>query len=332
MGLFSILGERIKDSIGPHLAIELPSSSIRIPAHYIVFDIETTGFSRTNDRIIEISAIKYSHGKPIEKFHTFINPERHIPNSITRLTGISNADVQSAPCILEAKADLLRFFERETLVGHNIKTFDIPFLEAQLSYHFSNRLIDTLHIAKQVFPYLPSYKLSVLDQILQLGNLEHHRAENDVIVNNALLLACVNPQKYKKRVNDPDVLANIEIERRDPYPKIDIHAFTPTNPEITPCTQLTGKCVAFSGELSILREDACQIAVDAGAILKSRVSRKVDYLVLGIVDPMFLDEHGMSSQQRTARQLIRSGEAKIKIIDEAEFMRLASPTNKVITK
>ncbi len=303
---------------------------VHIPDRYIVFDIETTGLSRTNDRIVEIAAIKYSHGKSIETFHSYVNPGRHIPNYITRFTGIHDADVQNAPRILEIKTSLLLFFGTDTLVGHNIKTFDIPFLEAQLAHHIGNNCIDTLHLSRQVFPGLPSYKLSVLDQVLQLGMLEHHRAENDILVNNSLFLACAEPEKYKDRVRNKDVLNNFAIEKNGFYPQIDIHSFTPTNPEAVPSTLLTGKSVAFSGELNLLREEAYQIAVDAGAILKSRVSRKVDYLVLGIVDPMYQDENGMSSQQRTARQLIDSGETYIKIIDEAEFLRLASTKNEIV--
>lgn len=303
--------------------------SVRVPDQYVVFDIETTGLSRTDDRIIEIAAIKYAHGEPIENFHTYVNPGRHIPNHITRFTGIHDADVQNAPRILQIKSSLLLFFGANTLVGHNIRSFDIPFLEAQLFHHIGNPCIDTLQLSKQAFPGLPSYKLSVLDQVLQLGMLEHHRAENDILVNNALFLACTEPEKYKNRVHNKDVLNSLVIEKNGFYPQINIHSFTPTDPERIPSTPLTGKCIAFSGELNLLREEAYQIAVDAGAILRSGVSRKIDYLVLGEIDPMYQDDNGMSSKERTARQLIDSGEANIKIIDETEFLRLASSKNEI---
>lgn len=323
--------ELMQDKIDSGKDLSRYSASIKfsIPKQYIIFDIETTGLSRTNDRIIEIAAIKYSHGEAIETFHSYVNPGRHIPNYITRFTGIHDADVQNAPRILEIKNSLLLFFGTDTLVGHNIKTFDIPFLEAQLAHHIRNNCIDTLQLSKQAFPGLPNYKLSVLDQVLQLGMLEHHRAQNDILVNNALFLACAEPEKYMDRVRNKDVLNNLVIEKNSFYPQIDIHSFTPTNPEAVPSTPLTGKSIAFSGELNLLREEAYQIAVDAGAILKSRVSRKVDYLVLGIVNPMYQDESGLSSKERTARQLINSGEANIEIIDESEFLRLASSKNEV---
>lgn len=312
-------------SLNNSSVLPVPAHKVNIPDHYVVFDIETTGLSRQNDRIIEIAANEYLHGALVREFHSYVNPGIRIPNAITRLTGIRNTDVLNAPTIQEVKKDILSFFGNAVLVGHNINVFDIPFLQAQLNCAIANKRIDTLHLAKNVFPGLPSYKLSVLDQILELGGVQHHRASRDIIVNNALLFACATPQRYQHRTSDPSVLNNLVIEQRNLYPSIDIHSFTPTDPEAIPNTSLTGKNIVFSGELNMLREEAYQIAVDAGAILKGCVSKQVDYLVLGVVDPRFLDEDGMSSKERTALKLIRSGEGKVKIIHESEFLSLASP-------
>lgn len=302
------------------------SAHISFPDHYIVFDIETTGFSRTNDRIIEIAANKYHNGILTKRFHTYVNPGVRIPSGITRLTGIHNSDVLGAPSISQVKGELLAFFGTMVLVGHNINTFDIPFLEAQLGCAIPNLRIDTLPLAKNTFPGLPSYKLSVLDQVLQLGSVEHHRAGNDILVNNALLLACKEPQKYQHRINDKNVLNNLVIEKREAYPKIDVHSITPTDPHHIPNTHLTGKCIVFSGELNLLPEEAYQIAVDAGAILKTAVSKKVDYLILGEVDPRYIGEDGMCGKQRKALELIESGDGKIQIINEQKFLSLATST------
>lgn len=296
-----------------------------LPPRYIVFDIETTGFSRTNDHIIEIAATEYVDGRPTKTFHRYVNPRKHIPSGITRLTGVRNSDVSNAPIISAIKWDVVNFFGSAPLVGHNIRAFDLPFLETQLNYHFQNPLIDTLQLSQKVFPGLPNYKLPTLNHILGLANLEHHRAENDIIINNALLLACSMPQKYMQRIKDPYILNSIPIEKRDLFVKPDIHDFSPVNPIAASVGPLAGKYIVFSGEFNILPEEAYQIAVDAGAILKSNVSKKVDYLVQGYVDPQFLDENGWSNKQRTARKLIESGEGKVKIISETEFLKLASP-------
>lgn len=294
-----------------------------IPRHYIVFDIETTGFSRADDRIIEVAANEYVDGEIANRFHSYINPKRHIPNFITRLTAITDADVSNAPTIQEIKYDLLQFFGNTPLVGHNINTFDIPFLEAQLNCHIGNKRFDTLSMAQNAFPGLPNYKLFTLDQVLELGGGEHHRAEHDIVINNALFLACLNPKQYKHRITDPQILNNIVIEERPTlHQKIDIHSIHPTDPEAIPDTALTGHGIVFSGEFSRLPEDMYQIAVDAGAILKNQVSRKVDYLVQGFVEERYLDENGMSNKQRTANKLLEEGH-NVKIITETEFIKLA---------
>lgn len=294
-----------------------------VPDEYVVFDLETTGFSRKNDRIIEIAANRYSKGKIVAQFHSYVNPGRLISAQITNITGIRNADVKSAPTIDRIKKDILEFLGDYVLVGHNINVFDIPFLECQLDCKITNDRIDTLNLSKKVFPGLPSYKLTVLDQILQLGLLDHHRAENDILVNNALFLACFSPDKYNARISDPDLLNSINIESVSFYPSIDVTSFEPTDSNAIPNTQLVGKCVCFSGIFDLSREELCQIAVDAGATLKSKMSKNVDILVLGETDPYYADENGMCSKERTAREYI-SGGHHIKIIDETEFIRLAA--------
>lgn len=291
---------------------------------YIVLDIETTGFSRQNDRIIEIAADKYCNGQLIEQYHTYVNPGFLVYPHITQLTGITNAMLKDAPSIQQVKKDFLSFIGSATLVGHNIISFDIPFIQNQLNTDIRNNVVDTLRMAKDVFPGLPSYKLSFLDQALHLGGLEHHRAKNDIVITNALYLACKNPQSYIKYIRDKKAISQIPIEpKRKWHTQVDIHSIVPTDPNATPNTPLTGKCIVFSGVFSMPTESAMQIAVDAGAVLKSHVSRKVNYLVVGAHNPEFLDENGMTSKQRAATKLIAEGQADISIIDEKDFLNLA---------
>jgi DNA polymerase III epsilon subunit family exonuclease len=296
----------------------------KLPHTYIVFDIETTGLSRTQDRIIEIAATRYEEGSAVDTFHAYVNPGRHVPNFITRLTGIRNSDVAESPDIMAVKPDFLRFVGTTPLVGHNINTFDIPFLEAQMGHIFPNQLIDTLPLAKHAFPGLPNYKLVTLNHVLGLGGEQAHRAGADVSVNNALLHACYSPKRYAKRISDPSILDTIPADSRNLNYRPDIHIFSPFDPAKVPSTSLSGKGIVFSGEFNLLREEVCQIAVDAGAILKSSISRKVDYFVLGYVDPKHRGEDGLGSKERAAHQLIASGNGNLQIIDEQTFLRLAA--------
>lgn len=121
-----------------------------------------------------------------------------------------------------------------------------------------------------------------------------------------------------------------KAEERSPkrlgYHDIDIHSIRPTSPESRPNTPLSGKNIVFSGYFSIPIDSVMQIAVDAGATLKSRVTKNTDYLVVGIQDQSFLDENGLSSKEATATKLNQHGEADIKIIDEKTFLGLTTAT------
>lgn len=307
----------IKKESRPYIPpVELPLD------HYIVLDIETTGFSRSDDRIIEIAANEYRNSVIINQYHTYINPMMHIPIPISRLTGITDSDVQNAPKIDEIKHDFLLFLGEAPLVGHNISIFDIPFLETQLGITISNRKYDTLTIAKRTFPGLSCYKLSYLDQALHLDGLEHHRAANDIAINNSLFLACANPNQYRPLLTK-SALSKIQIEPPATiYCSVPISSITPTDPQKIKHTHLTGKTIAFTGEIVTLRKDAMQMAVDAGAILKSCVSGKLDYLVVGEQSSKNVSESGMSAKQLKALELIEAGNTRLHLIGEDEFLSL----------
>lgn len=161
-------------------------------SEYIVFDIETTGFSRTTDEIIEFAGVKYTDGVESDRFHTLIKPNCSIPPKITALTGISDEAVASAPAWDEVSASIQDFIGNTPLIGHNVKAFDVPFLESKLGIALDNKVIDTLPLARKAFPDLPRHKLDYLKSVLDLGAGASHRADSDVETTHALLLACLD--------------------------------------------------------------------------------------------------------------------------------------------
>ena len=96
----------------------------------VIFDLETTGLSPRFNEIIQIAAIRMRHGEPLaeERFETFVCPQTRIPGFITSLTGISNEDVRGAPPCLEAVQSFSAFVGTATLVAHNGRRFDLPFI------------------------------------------------------------------------------------------------------------------------------------------------------------------------------------------------------------
>src|SRR5699024_7825482 len=131
---------------------------------YIVFDIETTGFSSIRDRIIEIGAVKVVNGKIVDRFSTFVNPERPIPFEITNLTSITDEMVMGSPNIETVLPQFLEFVGDGVLVAHNAG-FDMGFIEQNCREQgLSDRFVyvDTVALARVLLPTLSKYKLNIV--------------------------------------------------------------------------------------------------------------------------------------------------------------------------
>lgn len=154
---------------------------------YVVFDLETTGLSPINDNIIELSALKVKGGKVTETFSTLVNPGRRIPASASRINGITDDMVADAPPIQDVMTDFLAFIQGEVLVGHNIKSFDLKFINAAAEQLFgfpiNNDYIDTLYMSRRCLPQLRNHKLVDISAHFQISSEGAHRALNDCIMN-----------------------------------------------------------------------------------------------------------------------------------------------------
>ena len=95
---------------------------------YVVFDLETTGISRTFDEVVEISAVKVRSGQVVDEFSTLVNPGRHIPAGASQVNGITDQMVADCPLFSQVLQEFLNFTEGLTLVGHNIASFDMKFI------------------------------------------------------------------------------------------------------------------------------------------------------------------------------------------------------------
>ena len=148
---------------------------------YVVLDLETTGLSKRRHRITEIAAVKCRGKAVIGEFQTLVNPERHIPSFITRLTGIDDDLVKDAPTIDKVLPSFLDFLNDAIIVAHNA-TFDYGFIEHNARRYgrtLSNERLCTRKLANRMLPELPSKKLGAICESLEIVNDQAHRAMAD---------------------------------------------------------------------------------------------------------------------------------------------------------
>ncbi|MDO4302908.1 MAG: PolC-type DNA polymerase III [Bacillota bacterium] len=150
-------------------------------ADFVVFDIETTGFSPVSNRIIEIGAVKVQGGEITDRFSAFVNPDVPIPFEIEKLTGINDSMVMDAPFIETVLPQFLAFCEGAILVAHNA-SFDMSFIRenAQRQGIWKEvTYVDTVGIARILLPHQAKHTLDAVAKTLNVSLENHHRAVDD---------------------------------------------------------------------------------------------------------------------------------------------------------
>jgi len=149
---------------------------------FIAFDLETTGTVPGVDQIVEIGAVRFINGEPEAIFATLIDPQRPIPPGASNVNGIFDEMVKGKPIIEAVLPSFAEFCGDDLMVAHNAP-FDAQFLIADIKKYETSApkgvVIDTLPIARKVFPGLPNYKLGTLVQYLKIESKDFHRAEAD---------------------------------------------------------------------------------------------------------------------------------------------------------
>jgi ATP-dependent DNA helicase DinG len=159
---------------------------------FVVIDLETTGNSpKKGDRIIQFGAVIIENGKITGRFSSLVNPLQQIPAFIEELTGISDSMVKDAPLFEEIASQVSDLLEDAYFVAHNV-LFDLSFLQEELliSGHegFYGPVIDTVEMARILYPSADSFKLTDLAQREELQHDRPHQADSDAQVTAELLL------------------------------------------------------------------------------------------------------------------------------------------------
>lgn len=168
--------------------------------------------------------MKYKNGEVIDEFSCFVNPQKHIPQRVTEVTNITDDMVKDAETIEKVFPKILDFIKDSVLVAHNAG-FDIGFLKQNakvLGYEFDYTYIDTLSLAKDLFPDYKKYKLGKIAENLGIKVEVAHRALDDVDTTVKVFRVMLDMLKKRgaKKVDDIDEVSSTEESKKDAYKKL----------------------------------------------------------------------------------------------------------------
>lgn len=294
-------------------------SLFEIPTDYTIVDLETTGLSPATDVIIEVAAFKYKNNELTDKYTTLIKPIDkdtetviHIDDFVTNLTGITNEMVSTAPTFKEISKDLYDFLSKEVIVGHNVN-FDVNFLRENflsLDMPFPNNYVDTLRLARRLFPELPHHRLSDLSDHFGLKGVDH-RAVGDVKMTKEVLEIFRNHVR-ENNINLADFLNH----------RLDLKKIVVSKPDnLDPSHMFYGKNIVFTGALEkYTRAEAAQIVVNIGGICQNGINKSTNFLVIGDMDAKTIKD-GKSKKVKKAEEKILEGQ-DLQILTESVFYDL----------
>lgn len=194
--LYGVEGYMVDDDT----KIVLNPSQYTLDDEFVVFDIETTGFSPDNDNIIEIGAVKIKDGKIIDNFSELIDPNRKLSSKIIEITNITDDMLLGKPPIEEVLPKFMEFCKGAVLVAHNA-AFDISFINKNCKrqgFEHNFTVVDTLQLSRMLYTDLKRHKLDSVCKYLKISLLNHHRAEDDAKACGEILIHSIKRLKAKE--------------------------------------------------------------------------------------------------------------------------------------
>ena len=205
--------------------IVINENGAKFSDEFVVFDIETTGFSSKNDKIIEIGAVKIKGYEIIDRFSCFVNPQDSIPYKITELTGITDEMVENEPTIDKILPEFIKFIGESVIVAHNAN-FDMSFINKNIQNlkfdKLTNPIMDTVPLARFLYPELKRVKLNTVAKHLGVSLENHHRAVDDAKATADILLISLKKLEEEKKIYDikslnKEFLNNVDIKKQPTY-------------------------------------------------------------------------------------------------------------------
>lgn len=310
---------------------------------FVAIDFETA--TRRYDSACSVGIVAVKDGIISDTYYTLLQPpDLKFDAETISIHGITPEMVKDAPSFLDIWPNIRHFFGPHLIVAHNAR-FDMLVLKNTLDwmpvddFHY----VDSVSIAKSFVPGSKSLAHCAEHFSIDMGM--HHNAMDDATVCAKIVQRCLQASDAKNIGQLCFSKPNIKIHQFSDLPDNEsafsthkntsgtsIKKYPHTNvrvSDIVPCSSafdcshpLYQKRIVFTGELSMDRASAMQMAADVGACVKSSVSGKTDFLVVGKQDTSLVGDDGMSTKEEKAYQLNQSGKGHIQIISEQEFISL----------
>lgn len=284
---------------------------------YVVFDVETTGFSPRNDKIIEIGAVKVRDNKIVDELSSLIKIDFELPSIIKTLTGISDEDLFYGEPEKETLEKFVSFVGQDYLIGHNVK-FDINFVSAGINRQLDNEYFDTMTLTRRIFKNWPHYRLKDLKNNFNISEEQAHRALSDVKTTYHAFNILKN--EYKKLNLNTFFVPRYQSQSLKLKDKISFE-----NYHLDETSFIYNKKIVFTGSLNkFKRNEAIEISKIIGAIPeKNNVTKSTNILVVGDIDYKYTKGNKETSKMKKAKMLIEQGQDLI-IITESDFLDIIS--------
>lgn len=299
------------------------STIIALPNDYVVVDLETTGLDYMWDDIIEISAVRFRAGQEVARYEQLVSVGYSLPAFITQLTGITDEMLAGCPQINGAIKNFDAFLGSDIIIGHNVN-FDVRFLSAAytkyLNKELSNPCVDTMRIARKLFPELPHHRLADLAAHYGLSHDGAHRSGADCDVTNACYRSMRNAILQQESEED----FQKKFVRYHSGSKLNAKDIQATTTDFDPDHPLYQKTVVFTGALSqMTRAEAMQLVVNCGGLCGNSVTKSTNFLVIGTSDYISATEGKKTSKMLKVEQLRAKGH-DIATISEGTFFDFLS--------
>ncbi|WP_418186762.1 exonuclease domain-containing protein [Aliarcobacter lanthieri] len=289
---------------------------------FISIDVETANADLSS--ICKIGIVFFKDGKIINKWESLINPEDYFDDTNIFIHGITEKDVKNAPLFIDIYSELVDFLDKKIVTHHTF--FDRTAINRAIEKYNLKPInpiwLDTAKVVRRTweeFAY-KGYGLKNMSKVLKIDFI-HHDPLEDARLSGMILIEAMN--KLSLNIEDIIKRTNKSIKRLFKYKVGERPQFEENKIDLTPNEDgiFFGESITFTGQLSMSRDRAIDLALQVGCTVGKGVTKKTTLLIVGDQDIKRLAGFEKSSKHRKAEELILNGQ-NIQILCESDFLSM----------